>query len=152
MISENYQSRLRMRTLIRENIQAPLYRLPTAIFKSALPNVIGDGHLTKPEIDTLVEYINRAEELNRGLERAGAAHAASPGGSKALEDEYRRNVAKANEILNEEDPDRFGGAPLIDAADWCLHKMDDLYSKNWIGNLLRCRSRPAMPQTPTAGQ
>ena len=46
-----------------------------SICRQALPKLIGDNVLTKAEVAALVEYVNRVEEINRGLERAGEAHA-----------------------------------------------------------------------------
>lgn len=144
MISENYQARLQMRALISQNIGAPLYRLPTSISKQALPKLIGDGLLHAPEIDVLVEYVNRIDELNRGLERAGDAHAAQLAGSKWLEQEHSRNVAKAAEICEKASDDRFNGMTIIDAADACLHRMDSAHRTWWRRipiRILKCGPR-----------
>ena len=48
-----------------------MYRLPLTMFERGLPKLIGEGLLTTNEISGLVEYIMRAEELNRGLDRGG---------------------------------------------------------------------------------
>ena len=138
MISESLQARSSITSLTLQNIQAPLYRLPTTIFKQALPKLIGDGHLRPTEIDVLVEFLNRIDELNRGLERAGDAHSKHPEGSNWLNQEHSRNVAKAKEI-GELPSERFAGLALIDGADMCLHRMHDLYSNNWLKHLLRSR-------------
>lgn len=149
MISESLQARSRIASLTLQTIQAPLYRLPTTIFKLALPKLIGDGHLRPPEIDLLVEFVNRIDELNRGLERAGEAHSKNPEGSKWLDQEHSRNVAKAKEI-GELPSERFAGLALIDGADMCLHRMHDLYSNNWLKHWLRPRSRLVIPPKTSA--
>jgi hypothetical protein len=127
MVVEVLRGSTSMRALLRENIQAPLYRLPIANFHRALPKLIADGRLDDNEIDTLIEYENRIEELNRGLERAGAAHAAGNAGAARLEDEFRRNRAKAHEILEEKSP-RFGNQPLFDATETALFRVDAVYA------------------------
>src|SRR5688572_4523764 len=66
--------------LCGQDIFAPLYRLPLTMYTIALPKLIGEGNLDQNEIGALLEYMARAEELNRGLERAGQAHAALPQG------------------------------------------------------------------------
>src|ERR1700722_2874247 len=68
MIAEASSAGLQMKTLIRGPVQAPLYRLPSEISKRALPKLIGDGRLTAPEINLLVEFANKIDEVNRGLE------------------------------------------------------------------------------------
>lgn len=126
MLAEVFRARLSMQTLLREDILAPLYRLPIANFDRALPKLIGDGRLEDMEIDVLVEYGNRIEELNRGLERAGDAHS---DGARMVR-EFKRNRAKALEILEEKSP-RFGDRPLIDAAQDALFRMEDVYASRW---------------------
>jgi hypothetical protein len=42
-----------------------------------LPKLIGEGRLKIAELSGLVEYAMRIEELNRGLQRAGEAAAAT---------------------------------------------------------------------------
>jgi hypothetical protein len=126
MIAEAASAGLRMKALIREGIHAPLYRLPSAISKRALPKLIGDGQLSPTEIDLLVEFSNKIDEVNRGLERAGDAHAAQPEEVSAwLKQEHRRNVAKSMEVV---DVDTAHGrtTPLIDdvlAALWRVKKV-----------------------------
>jgi hypothetical protein len=102
-----------METLTEQRIQAPLYRIPDSTFSSGLPKLIGDGRVRKKEVAALLEYANKIAEINRGLDRAGAAHAAHPGGSDLLNSEFSRNQAKANEVL--EPPDD-GKEPLINEA------------------------------------
>jgi hypothetical protein len=68
------------RTLVTQKIQAPLYRIPDSTFASGLPKLIGDGRLGENEIAVLLEYADKVSEINRGLDRAGAAHLAQPGG------------------------------------------------------------------------
>src|SRR5580658_7345151 len=64
---EMRQASIDLSNLLSDKIEAPLYRLPLAIFKQALPKIIGEDKLTRDEVSVLVEYVNRAEELNRGL-------------------------------------------------------------------------------------
>lgn len=108
-------------------ILAPLYRLPLTMFGIALPKIIGDGRLTLNETGALLEFVMRAEELNRGLDRAGEAHAAAAW--ERLEDEYKRNVEKVRHILDVPDK-RFGGDTLFDAAQRALFRIE---RRRWFG-------------------
>jgi hypothetical protein len=68
---EMYDAKRSMAALRKENISAPLYRLPLTMFERGLPKLVGEGLLTLNEIAGLIEYVMRSEELNRGLDRAG---------------------------------------------------------------------------------
>jgi hypothetical protein len=130
MITEVYRAGVSMRALLKENIQAPLYRMPIANFNRALPKFITDGRLDIDDIGTLVDYGNRMEELNRGLERAGDAHAAGVGGMGLLAQEFQRNMAKAREIL-EAKSNRYDDQTLLDATEVALLRLNRVYASWW---------------------
>jgi hypothetical protein len=109
MVAELHQPWIDCNCLWTDNIQAPLYRLPLAIFKQALPKLIGEGRLTGSEVSLRVEYVNRVDELNRRLDRAGAAHAAHT--ELLLAEEFGRNCLKAEAIF-ETALERHGGQTL----------------------------------------
>jgi hypothetical protein len=121
MLAEVERSRICIEALLNEGVMAPLYRLPVDNFKRALPKLLGDGSLTPVEIVVLVDFENRIEELNRGLERAGEAAAAPVFEKEKVGREWRRNQAKAKEIT-EEVLDRYGGWPLMRAAEDTLKR------------------------------
>jgi hypothetical protein len=129
MISEASSAGMRMKALIRGQVKAPLYRLPSAISKHALPKLIGDGKLSDAEIDLLVEFSNKIDEINRGLERAGAAHAANPGGSKWLDEEYERNVAKAVETVEVDTAENKNALSVVDSVLAALFRVNRIYAK-----------------------
>jgi hypothetical protein len=130
MIAEASSAGLRMKTLVREVMPAPLYRLPSAITKRALPKLIGDGQLSPTEIDLLVEFSNKIDEVNRGLERAGDAHAAQAEQvSEWLKQEHRRNVAKAKEVI-EIDSAHTRAIPLLDNALDALFRVKKIYESH----------------------
>jgi hypothetical protein len=79
----------------------------------AVPKLVGDGLLSMDETGAPVEFINRSEEINRGLDRAGDAHAAD--NREWLDDEHQRNVTKASNLL-EKKLERRGDLRLINAA------------------------------------
>jgi hypothetical protein len=97
MAVEMYHARRLIGALAADHISAPLYRLPMDMFERHLPKLVGDGVLTDNEVAALVEYVMRAEELNRGFERASAAAAMND--SVAIQQEYARNCTKAQRIM-----------------------------------------------------
>jgi hypothetical protein len=103
-----------MDALLNDPVQSPLYRLPVSIFERALPKLIGEKKLTVNEISLLVEYVNRVDELNRGLDRAAEASTTTANGW-VVEGEYNRNRDKAKKMLSEKlarhaDQSLFAGA------------------------------------------
>lgn len=121
---EMYHARRAMTMLQNDGVLAPLYHLPLGAFNRALPKLIGEGVLSPNEVAALVEYAMRAEELNRGLERA--REAASRAGDTvplALQREYDRNVLKVEHILNEEQK-RLDDMTLFAAAESALYRVN----------------------------
>jgi hypothetical protein len=109
-----------MNALRSDQIMAPLYRLPLTMFERALPKLVGERKLTKEETAALIEYVIRAEEINRGLERAGAAHMANQ--TDALTEEFIRNLAKVEEMLTKKD-ERLGGLTVFEVAQAALARL-----------------------------
>jgi hypothetical protein len=109
-----------LNALMTEGIAAPLYRVPTSATARALPKLIAEGEFTLNEQAALIEYLNRVEELNRGLERAGAAHAADKVG--LLGEEATRNLQKAEGLLRSEV--RFQNRSLYVAASDAVYDLD----------------------------
>jgi uncharacterized protein YacL len=89
-----------MVALRTDNILAPLYHLPLTMFERALPKLIGDGLLRREEVSGLIEYVMRAEELNRGLELARQV-AAAGAHEQAIAAQWGRNLSKIRHILDE---------------------------------------------------
>jgi len=112
---------INLRMLIGDGVMAPLYRLPIGMTEQALPKLVGDGVLDGSEVYALVEYVNRVEELNRGLDRAGQAHASKD--DPWLATEFARNLAKARELLDEK-LERHGGRSVFHAAEAALFRLE----------------------------
>lgn len=110
-----------MEALRRDNIAAPLYRLPTSLCKQALPKLIGDDLLTLNEVGALVDYVNAADEINRGLDRSGEAHAA--GNDTWLRQEHSRTLSKVDEVIGQP-KERYGGMNLFDAAQAAVFRVE----------------------------
>lgn len=101
----------------RPNVRAALYHLPLTMFERALPKLIGEGKLTDNEISGLIEYVMRAQELNRGLDLATAA--ATSGNEARVSEQWTRNVAKLGHILDEK-LQRFDGETVFDTAETAI--------------------------------
>lgn len=134
MLSELLRVRVQLHALLHDNVAAPLYRLPVAMTAHVLPKLIGDGVLSDNEVYALIEWVNRIEELNRGLERAGAAHAAYH--EEAARQEFERNQAKAVEIRDER-LERHGDRPLLEATQDVLFRLTEEEEGSPMGPLFR---------------
>jgi hypothetical protein len=101
-------------------VLAPLYRLPTDFSDRAVPKLIGEGLLKPAEISTLIDYLVKVEELNRGLDRA--CNAAN---DNLVKDEYNRNKGKIGHILD----DQVGtnGATRYKSALAAIERLQILY-------------------------
>ena len=145
---ELHQGHLYMHALCNDGIKAPLYRLPVSLFKQALPRILGEQLLEIGAASALVEYTNRTEELNRGLDRAGDAHAAlaihDHADEKWLNAEYSRNVMKATDILKTP-MERYGGQTLADAAQAAVFSLEGRFGEAAL------KSAPPQPPLPPSG-
>jgi hypothetical protein len=121
---ELQQAHIAISNLFLDAVAAPLYRLPLAISKQALPKLIGDAILDEDEVSVLVEYINSVEELNRGLEHAAEADMANS--ISLLTAQATRNQTKGRDILNK---------------SFVRHGDQTLYGGAWSA-LLRIQERP----------
>jgi len=65
--------------------------------------------------------VSAVEEINRGLERAGQAHAANR--EPQLNEEFGRNRIKAEEFLRKLEP-RFDNRSLFDVAQTALFRLE----------------------------
>jgi hypothetical protein len=124
------------------DVGAPLYRLPITMFERAVPKLVGEGLLSLNEHAALIEYINRIEELNRGLDRAGAAHAA--GRDLRLAEEFNRNRAKAEEFFKVEK--RLVDHSLYDATKETVFRLDEEFSP--VEVVLLCGALPCVLRIP----
>jgi hypothetical protein len=123
MAAELYHARLAMNALskTRPLVLAPPYHLPLSTFERALPKLVGEGSLTGTEVAALVEYVVRAEELNRGFDLATQVQS-SGGTLDAIVEQYKRNHAKVQHILHEKQ-ERLGGETLFDAVEGAIYRL-----------------------------
>jgi hypothetical protein len=82
-------------TLLRDNVAAPLYRLPTVAYTHSFPVLLADGAATEREVAAVTRFFNQVETLNRGLDQAND----TMGDEERLKMEFARNRLKAEELV-----------------------------------------------------
>src|SRR5712692_6820959 len=55
------------RTYIADNIDVPLYRLPTIVYYNAFPALLADDVVQAPDTSSIVRFYAQVEQINRGL-------------------------------------------------------------------------------------
>jgi signal transduction histidine kinase len=83
---------------LADNVPAPLYRFPEAAFSTSFPELLAEGEIGRLEARQLTEFRAAVQEVNRGLDRAGEAHAAKD--NTLLKTEADRLRIKCENILN----------------------------------------------------
>ena len=86
-------------TLVNDNVQSPLYRLPLSAFSVSFPVLLADGTLSEDDTRTVTQYFGRAEEINRGLDNAAAAQQQRRHNDLLVE--YSRNLEKARSLISD---------------------------------------------------
>ena len=88
-------------TYLRDQIAAPLYRLPTMAYANSFPALLSDAALSESETNRLLQFFAEVENFNRGLDQAEEARLISdPEHRKQkLSDEYSRNRLKAEHLV-----------------------------------------------------
>jgi hypothetical protein len=104
----------------------PGYHPPLTMIERALPKLIGDGLLTDEEIRGLVEYVARADGLNRGLDRVGQIQI----GTLDTANERLRNTQMALSLIK--DPKKhLGGRTVQEAAKRALARLIRESKQDW---------------------
>jgi len=87
-------------TLLRDNVQAPLYRLPLICYQVSFPILLSDGALEEQDAFTLGRFYSQVQDINRGLDNAAEMYKA--GDLVKVNVEYRRNCLKATALFQSE--------------------------------------------------
>ena len=82
-------------TFLHDNVQAPLYRLPTLSYLHSFPVLLADGKPTEQETRAVTEFYNQVETLNRGLDQTHEAR----DNLARLNEEFVRNRLKAESLV-----------------------------------------------------
>jgi hypothetical protein len=80
---------------LKDNVAAPLYRLPRASCDHALPPLLADASADETEVRPILLYYTQVDSLNRGLDQAEAAR----GDDQRLSIEHERNIMKARMLV-----------------------------------------------------
>ncbi len=88
-------------TYLRDNIRAPLHRLPSMAYTNSLPALLADAALNETDTHCLLSFFNEVETLNRGLDQAeGARLITDPTERDAkLREEFGRNRLRAERLV-----------------------------------------------------
>ncbi len=84
-------------TYLRDNIVAPLYRLPINAYENSMPALLADGVLNETEVRALTEFFAQVQTLNRGLDQAQSMR--EEGEQQMLQEEFGRNRLKAERLV-----------------------------------------------------
>lgn len=126
MAVELMHARRNLAAIKAAEIQNPTYQLPLNATHRALPKLIGEGLLNDNETSALIEYVMKAEELNRALDRAGAASVSNI--QPSIVTETNRTRATVTEIL-EYTQQSLGGQTLLDAAEAAVYRLMDIKTR-----------------------
>lgn len=104
-------------TYLRDNIPAPLYRLPIVAYSNALPVLLASGALNEAETRNLISFFNEVETLNRGFDQVeGARFITDPAERNIrLTEEHGRNRLKAERLVpfNARSPSYYDSAKSV---------------------------------------
>jgi hypothetical protein len=86
---------------VRDEVSAPLYRLPTIAYDNAFPALLGDGVVLEEESRSILRFYAQVAQINRGLEYAHAA--TDPDVPReVLDREVKRLRLKAKNLIDPE--------------------------------------------------
>ena len=95
--SEVEQCKSKAGTLLKDNIRAPLYRLPLLSYQVSFPILLAEGTLDESEASEIGEFFDQVQDINRGLENATALYQSDK--LDKLEKEHERNCLKAKRLV-----------------------------------------------------
>lgn len=72
--AEISQCKEKAETLLKDNIQSPLYRLPLTAYQASYPVLLVDGAVGEDEVLVLGRFYALIEDINRGLDNAAAMY------------------------------------------------------------------------------
>lgn len=82
---------------MKDEVQAPLYRLPTQAYSASLPVLLGEGEVTESDMSALLDFYCQVEDVNRGLDDAAEAH--KNNNTALLKETYKRNLRKCEPLV-----------------------------------------------------
>lgn len=110
LFAELEQCEPKLKNLLKDNVQAPLYRMPVMAYEASYLTLLSDGDVSANDVKVLGEVYGLIQDLNRGLEYA--SDMSHSGSSHQLKAEFQRNILKAKHLVEPDD----SGATKIDQA------------------------------------
>ena len=108
--------------LLKDEVLAPLYRLPVSAYQTSFPTLLAEGILSEEGSHALGNYFCQVQDINRGLDNATArAHVDDNTG---LSREYNRLLLKTQRLL-QDGPE---GHAILAAG---LAVVDQLLARAW---------------------
>lgn len=110
--AEMSQCKEKAETLLKDNVQSPLYRLPLTAYQTSYPILLADGAVGEDEVSVLGNFWALVEDINRGLENAASLYMSGNVVENKLTGEFHRNQKKAKNLLDSQN----GGLSLFEQA------------------------------------
>jgi len=106
-------------TYLRDEVRAPLYRLPLIAYDKGFPALLGDGVVSKEAAKAILAFYSLVGEMNRGLEQANLLWQDRDAPDELLDTAANRIRIKAARISDHvhDAPERYydGARSVIDA-------------------------------------
>lgn len=122
--AEMSQCKEKVETLLKDNVQSPLYRLPLTAYQASYPILLADGAVGENEVLVLSRFYSLVEDINRGLNNAASIYMTGDLMQNKLASEFERNKIKSRNLLNPQN----GGSSLYDQAKEIV---DQKISQKW---------------------
>jgi hypothetical protein len=89
-------------TLLTDDVESPLYRLPLIAYQTSYPILLADGAVSEEEVRMLGRFFGLVQDINRGLDNAADIHMSGESTNK-LRSEFNRNRLKAEHLIRTKD-------------------------------------------------
>jgi hypothetical protein len=89
----------RAQTLLKDDVQSPLYRLPLIAYQTSYPILLADGAVSEDEVLKLGQFFGLVQDINRGLDNAAQIYMSGDLIANKLKSEFNRNRMKAEHLV-----------------------------------------------------
>lgn len=97
--AEMQLTRERVENLLKDNVMAPLYRLPVSGYGTSFPVLLAEGVISETDAHFLGNYYCQAQDINRGLDNATSMLQAND--DAGLQREFSRLLLKGQAMLGQ---------------------------------------------------
>lgn len=102
----------------RDNVAAPLYRLPVLAYEGGFPALLSDGAVKHDDAMAILRFYSQVSQINRGLDQAQELRGSDSASEAALSTEQRRLRLKASALCSQSAVDP--GGPYYEAVRKCI--------------------------------